>query len=71
MHDPPMVRLFPLSLSESAFAWFTSLPTNSINGWADLDKKFHKYFYTGTSELKFIDLIVVRQRIRGWLHLML
>lgn len=32
------VRLFSLSLSGSAFAWFTSLPANSILYWTDLEK---------------------------------
>ena len=30
--EPLRVRLFPLSLSGSAFAWFLSLPPNSIHG---------------------------------------
>lgn len=36
--DALRVRLFPLSLSGSAFTWFASLPSNSIHGWADLEK---------------------------------
>ena len=39
--DPLRVRLFSLSLSRSAFAWFTTLPANSILYWADLEKQFH------------------------------
>jgi hypothetical protein len=57
-----MVRLFPLSLFGSTFAWFASLPPNSVNWWADLEKKFHKYFYIGINELKLTDLTSVRQR---------
>jgi hypothetical protein len=53
--------LFPLSLSESAFSWFTSLPMNSIFTWDDLEKKFHKYFYTGISEMTIIDLAALKQ----------
>ena len=34
-HDALRVRLFSLSLSGSACAWFTTLPTNSILYWAD------------------------------------
>jgi hypothetical protein len=40
--DALKIRLFPLLLSRSAFAWFSSLPANSINTWADLEKQFHK-----------------------------
>jgi hypothetical protein len=61
-HDPSTTTLFALLLSGSAFNWFTSLLPNSINVWADLEKKFHKYFYTGMSELKLTDLTSVRQQ---------
>ena len=43
------VKLFPLSLSGTAFTWFTSLAPNSI---ATLEQKFHEYFYGGETELK-------------------
>jgi hypothetical protein len=46
--------------SGSTFAWFTSLPPNFINGWVNL-VKFHKYFYTGVSEMKLAYLTAVRQ----------
>jgi hypothetical protein len=46
-NDALKIRLFPLSLSGSAFVLFSSLPANSIITWADLEKKFHKYFYAG------------------------
>jgi len=44
------VWLFPLSLSGPAFSWFSSLKPNSITGWADLESKFHAYFYSGIEE---------------------
>ena len=56
------VRFFSLSLSGSAFTWFSSLLVNSITNWADLEKKFHTYFYTGTGENKITDLTTIRQR---------
>ena len=37
-HDALRVRLFSLSLSGSAFAWFTTLPANSMLYWADLER---------------------------------
>ena len=56
------VRFFPLSLSRLAFSWFSSLEPNSITGWANLENKFHAYFYSGTGEKKIIDLTSMRQR---------
>ena len=38
-HDALRVRLFSLSLSGSAFTWFTTLPANSILYWADLERQ--------------------------------
>jgi hypothetical protein len=35
--DVHWVRLFPLSLSGTAFNWFVSLPPNSINKWVTLE----------------------------------
>jgi len=60
--DPLRVRLFSLSLSELAFAWFTTLPANSILCWADLEKQFHQFFFSGITELKLTDLTSLRQR---------
>ena len=56
------VRFFPLSLSRLAFSWFSSLKPNSITGWANLENKFHAYFYSGTGEKKLTDLTSMRQR---------
>ena len=56
------VCFFSLSLSGPAFTWFSSLPVNSITNWADLEKKFHTYFYTGTREKKITDLTTIRQK---------
>ena len=51
-----------MSLSGSAFAWFTTLPANSIIYWADLGKQFHQFFYSGMEEMKLADLTNLRQR---------
>ena len=61
-HDALRVRLFSLSLSGSAFAWFTTLPANSILYWADLERQFHQFFFFGITELKLTDLTSLRQR---------
>jgi hypothetical protein len=56
------VRFFPLSLSRPTFSWFASLPHNSIEGWEDLETKFHHYFDSGVMEKGITDLVDVRQR---------
>jgi hypothetical protein len=53
------VRLFSLSLTGTAFAWFSSLPVHFIYGWEPLERKFHGHFYSGTSEAKLADLTLV------------
>jgi len=55
------VRFFPLSLSGPTFLWFASLPHNSIEGWEDLETKFHHYFDSGVMEKGITDLVYVRQ----------
>ena len=62
VEDVHRVRFFSLSLSGLAFTWFSSLPVNSITNWADLEKKFHTYFYTRTGEKKITNLTTMRQR---------
>jgi hypothetical protein len=44
--DALKLRMFPLSLSGTAFTWFTSLALSSIFTWSQLEQKFHDYFYT-------------------------
>jgi len=60
--DELRVRLFSSSLSGSAFTWFISLPPNSVITWADLEKQFHKYFFSGVHEKKITDLVKLEQR---------
>jgi len=55
------VRLFSLSLTGTAFAWFSSLAPSSIYGWEPLERKFHEHFYSGSNEAKLLDLTSVRQ----------
>ena len=62
VEDAHRVHLFSLSLLGPAFTWFSSLPVNSIANWADLEKKFHTYFYTRTGEKKITDLTTIRQK---------
>lgn len=62
VEDAHRVRFFSLSLSRPAFTWFSSLTPNSIANWADLEKKFHTYFYVGVGEKSIADLAELRQR---------
>ena len=41
------VRMFSLSLTGTAFSWFSSLTPNSIRSWNELEQKFHDHFYNG------------------------
>jgi hypothetical protein len=54
--------MFPLSLSGTAFTWFTSLAPNSIFTWAQLEQKFHEYFYSGDTELRLSQLTAIKQK---------
>jgi hypothetical protein len=56
------LRMFPFSLSGTAFTWFTSLSPNSIFTWAQLEQKFHEYFYSGDTELRLSHLTTIKQK---------
>ena len=60
--DVYKLKLFPLSLSGTAFTWFSSLAPKSIVTWAQLEQKFHEYFYSGETKLRLTDLILVKQK---------
>ena len=40
------------------------MPPNSVYTFADLEQKFHDYFFTGETELKLSHLISVKQKLR-------
>jgi hypothetical protein len=54
------VRYFPLSLTGSAFQWFTSLPPQSVGTWTELEQKFHAHYFSGRTEKKLIDLTTLK-----------
>jgi hypothetical protein len=54
--------MFPLSLSGTAFSWLTSLAPNSIFTWAQLEQKFHEYFYSRDTKLRLSHLTVIKQK---------
>jgi hypothetical protein len=55
------VHLFSLSLTGTAFAWFSSLAPNSIDFWDQLEQKFHDHFFSGSYQLKSTNLTSIRQ----------
>jgi hypothetical protein len=52
-NDALRLYLFPLSLSNTAFTWFSSLAPNSIFTWDQLEQKFHEYFILEILSLDF------------------
>jgi hypothetical protein len=61
-NDALKLRIFLLSLSGTVFIWFTSLAPNSIFTWAQLEQKFHEYFYSGDTDLRLSHLTVIKQK---------
>ena len=54
--------MFPLSLSGTAFSWFSALAPNSVQTWSQLERKFHDHFYNGENELRLCHLTSVKQK---------
>jgi hypothetical protein len=54
--------MFPLSLSGTTFTCFTSLAPNSVFTWAQLEQKFHEYFYSGDNEIRLSHVTIVKQK---------
>jgi hypothetical protein len=52
--------MFPLSLSGTAFTWFTSLTLNSIFTWAQSEQKNYEYFYSDDTELRLSHLTAIK-----------
>jgi hypothetical protein len=55
-------RIFPLFSSNTTFTWFTSLAPSSIFTWAQLEQKFHEYFYSGNTEFRLSHLNAIKQK---------
>jgi hypothetical protein len=60
-NDALKLRMFPLLLFGTAFTSFTSLAPNSIFTWAQLEQKFHEYFYSCDIELRLSHLTAIKQ----------
>jgi hypothetical protein len=61
-NDVLKLRMFLLSLSDTVFTWFTSLAPNSIFTSAQLEQKFHEYFYSSDIELRLSHLTAIKQK---------
>jgi hypothetical protein len=59
-NDTLKFRIFPLFSSSTTFTWFTSLAPSSIFTWAQLEQKFHKYFYSGNTEFRLSHLNAIK-----------
>jgi hypothetical protein len=60
--DALKVRFFAQSLTGPAFAWYTSLPPNSIHSWRQLEQQFHMQYQVESTEACLADLAQVKQR---------
>jgi hypothetical protein len=56
------VCYFPLSLTNTMFARFTSLPTCSIGSWVEFEEIFHEHLYIGVHKQ---DYLILHQVIKG------
>ncbi|XP_073017956.1 uncharacterized protein [Primulina eburnea] len=56
------LRLFPNTLTGTAFSWYATLPRNSILSWQDMEKKFHTQFYRTEHEVCIADLSRMSQK---------
>ena len=56
------MKLFPSSLIGKAFAWYSSLPPNSLNSWVELEGKFQTHFSRIDLRVSIVDMARLRQR---------
>jgi hypothetical protein len=54
--------MFHLFLSGTTFTWLTSPAPNSIFTWAQLEQRFHAYFYSGDTKLRLSYLTAIKQK---------
>ncbi|XP_075515390.1 uncharacterized protein LOC142550033 [Primulina tabacum] len=56
------LRLFPNSLTGTAFAWYASLPRNSVMSWQEMERQFYIQFYRTEPKVCIADLSRVTQK---------
>ena len=54
--------MFSLSLSGTAFSWFSALAPNYVQTWSQLERKFHDHFYNDENKLRLCHLISGKQK---------
>jgi hypothetical protein len=47
--EASLIRLFSLSLTSTAFAWYATLPPRTEISWGDLEPKFHEHLFLGNT----------------------
>jgi hypothetical protein len=60
--DPLRVRFFSQSLTRPAFRWYTSLGSDSIRTWKQLEEQFHIQYHSEATEAGIANLAQVRQK---------
>jgi hypothetical protein len=60
--DPLWVRFFSQSLTGLAFGWYTSLGSDSIRTWKQLEEQFHIQYHSEAAEAGVVDLAQARQK---------
>jgi hypothetical protein len=60
--DPLRVRFFSQSLTGPAFGWYTSLGSDSIRTWMQLEEQFHIQYHSEVAEAGIANLAQVRQK---------
>jgi hypothetical protein len=60
--DPLRVRFFSQSLTGPAFGWYTSLDSDLIRTWKQLEEQFHIQYHSEATEVGIADLAQVRQK---------
>ncbi|XP_073019168.1 uncharacterized protein [Primulina eburnea] len=56
------LRLFPNSLTSTAFTWYATLPRDSIMTWHDMERQFHTQFFRTMPEISIAELSRVVQK---------
>jgi hypothetical protein len=60
--DPLRLRFFSQSLTGPAFGWYTSLGSDSIRIWKQLEEQFHIQYHSEAAESGIADLAQVQQK---------
>ena len=57
-----MLQLFPFSLTGATFTWYSSLPPNFVQSWADMECLYHDKFYKPQPESSILDQLGIKQQ---------